>query len=577
MVRPAASTAPASGDYRNHHVVCGLNALGLRLVEHLHDLGQQVVVVLGDTTPANRAAVESLGIPVVEGRHDDAVALASAGVARAAAMAIVADDDIGNLRGALQAAKLSAAVRIVLRLFNEELGERIKTLFEDCVILSQSAIAAPFFLAAALGEVDGERIGLAGHALLVQRAGHEAEPAGSVLFPLANVHDGSAELFPEHPEVGGEVLVDLGQFEDAPSGRLPALPRRRRSLADRWWSATATLRQLVDIRVRIVVSVMVALLAAGTVYFGLAKGLSPITSLYFAVVTLSTVGYGDINLQNDPAHVKIVGIAFIMLGATVLAVFFAILTDTIIGVRLAQILGSVRGRLREHVVVCGLSNIGFRVAQRLAEQGVPVVAVERDDGGRHVGPARRMGIPVVIGDATLTETLHAAQVESARAVVAATDNDVVDLHVAVNARTLHPHVRVILRLFDHDLSTAVEQRFDIHISRSDAVIAAPVFATAMLGHELVTTVHVAGTAVAFAESEVIAGGMAVGRSVSELQGSGDLRVLAIQSGPGSEPDWDVPGSRVLAVGDRIAVVGRPELVQQLDVTQRGRSTDPDPD
>jgi Trk K+ transport system NAD-binding subunit len=341
------------------------------------------------------------------------------------------------------------------------------------------------------------------------------------------------------------------------------LTRNRRSLTDRWWSATATVRQLVDIRVRIVVSVMVAVLAAGTVYFSLAKGLSLITSLYFSIVTLSTVGYGDINLQNDPAHVKLVGVAFIMLGAAVLAVFFAILTDTIIGVRLAQILGSVRGRLRDHVVVCGLGNVGFRLAQRLAEQGVPVVAIERDDDGRHVAAARRMGIPVVIGDATLTETLHAAQIETAQAVVTATDSDVVDLQAAVNARALHPSVRIILRLFDHDLSTAVERRFDIHISRSTGVIAAPVFATAMLGHELVATVHVAGMAVAFAECEVAAGSPAAGRSVSELNGAGDVRVLAIQSGRGAGADWEVQGSRVLAVGDRVAVVGRPKVVQEL--------------
>ena len=45
----------------------------------------------------------------------------------------------------------------------------------------------------------------------------------------------------------------------------------------------------------------------GTIYFSIAKSLSLITSLYFTVVTLSTVGYGDINLQNDPAHVKLVG------------------------------------------------------------------------------------------------------------------------------------------------------------------------------------------------------------------------------------------------------------------------------
>jgi Trk K+ transport system NAD-binding subunit len=72
--------------------------------------------------------------------------------------------------------------------------------------------------------------------------------------------------------------------------------------------------------------------------------------------------------------------------------------------------------------------------------------------------------------------------------------------------------------------------------------------------------------VAFAECEVAAEGPAAGCSVSELQGSDDVRVLAIQSGLGAEADWDVQGSRVLAVGERIAVVGRPEVVQRLAAT-----------
>jgi Trk K+ transport system NAD-binding subunit len=261
--------------------------------------------------------------------------------------------------------------------------------------------------------------------------------------------------------------------------------------------------------------------------------------------------------------VKLVGVAFIMLGASVLAIFFAVLTDTIVGARLAQILGSVRGRMRNHVVVCGLGNMGFRLLGEFVEQGVQVVAIERDDDSRHVAAARRMGIPVVLGDATLTETLKAAQVEHARAVVTATDNDVADLQVAVNARAIDPEVRIILRLFDTELSTAVERRFNIHISRSTAVIAAPVFATEMLGHELVNTVHVGGEALVFAECDVVADGPTAGKLVSELHASGDFRVLAVQPRHGEPPHWRVAESRVLSVGERIAVVGRAAVVQKL--------------
>jgi Trk K+ transport system NAD-binding subunit len=207
--------------------------------------------------------------------------------------------------------------------------------------------------------------------------------------------------------------------------------------------------------------------------------------------------------------------------------------------------------------------MGFRLVGELIEQGVKVVAIERDDDSRHVAAARRMGIPVVLGDATLSETLKAAQVEYAQAVVTATDNDVADLQAAINARAIHPDLRIILRLFDNELSTAVEQRFNIHISRSSAVIAAPVFATEMLGHGLVDTVHVGGEAVAFGECEVVADGPAAGKQVSELQATGELRVLAVQTRPSEPPEWRVAESRVLSVGERIAVVGRAAVVQEL--------------
>ena len=97
-------------------------------------------------------------------------------------------------------AKRGDSLRIVLRLFSEDLGERIKDLFEYCVILSQSAIAASFFAAAALGEFDGERIAIAGRALLVERTRPDTDQNRPVLMALANIRSGKAELFPAQAE-----------------------------------------------------------------------------------------------------------------------------------------------------------------------------------------------------------------------------------------------------------------------------------------------------------------------------------------------------------------------------------------
>src|SRR5205807_9959098 len=105
---------------------------------------------------------------------------------------------------------------------------------------------------------------LAGRALLVRRTKTDVEPPRDALLALANIRDGDAELFPERAEPGGEVLVDLGPFEDATSGRLELPSHRRRSMKDRWWSATATLRQLIDVRLRLVVLAMISVLIGGT-------------------------------------------------------------------------------------------------------------------------------------------------------------------------------------------------------------------------------------------------------------------------------------------------------------------------
>ena len=543
-----------------HHVVCGLNGLGLRLAETLHHAGVEVVVVAGKSAKSHYAAIKALGISVIDGFHDDEEALLEAGVNNAASVAFVADDDIGNLRGALIAGKQNPGMNIVLRLFNEDLGERLHSLFDNCTILSQSAVAAPFFAAAALGEIDGDRVAVAGRALLVQRVEKDwdsEDSMGEMLLPLTEIRDGTTRLFPSLPSHGGSVLVDLGPFDDVQVQE--NTKRRRKNLRTRVKAAFILIRQLVDRRLRLVLLAMVTALGCATTFFTITKGLNPLDALYFSVVTLSTVGYGDINLMNDPPHVKVVGIIFIIVGAAITAVLFAVLTDILIGARLARVLGGIRGRMGDHVIVCGMGNVGIRVAQHLAERDIPVVAVERDEDSRHLGTLRSMGVPVVFGDATLPETLTAAQIERARSLVAATDDDVADLLTAVTARSLHPDLRIILRLFDHDLSTAIERRFNIHISRSSAAISAPVFAAAMLANQAIATVNASGQTIVFAEATLA---KIQPTTLEALYNTADLRVIAVVDHHGATK-WMPAKQTAVEEGDRVVVVGRPADVSSF--------------
>ena len=156
------------------------------------------------------------------------------------------------------------------------------------------------------------------------------------------------------------------------------------------------------------------------------------------------------------------------------------IVDALIGARLAGILGGVRGK-RHHVVVCGLGRVGTAVAVRLQSRGVPVVAIERRGDAPGVLRARQLKIPVVVAAATNASAQEIAGIGRADAVLAVTDDEAVNLEIALVAKDANPSVRVVARVFDHDLASRVERRLQLGATRSVSMLAAPAFAAAALG------------------------------------------------------------------------------------------------
>ena len=110
-----------------------------------------------------------------------------------------------------------------------------------------------------------------------------------------------------------------------------------------------------------------------------------------------------------------------------------------------------------------------------------VVAVEVSDEGRFVSPTRAAGIPVFTGDARHREVLEELRLDTARALVAATSDDLVNLSTALNARAMRPDLRVVVRLFDPEFAMRVQHGFGIRFTRSVSHLAAPAFAAAAIG------------------------------------------------------------------------------------------------
>ena len=201
---------PRRADRRGDHlIVCGDGPLAYRITEELTSrYGERVTVILPSRQRDHGPRLAALpGVRVLEHPELSTEAFADAGVASARALAIVWQDDVGNLHAGLRAQELNSGLRLVLAVFNRSLGEHIRLLFPDCTVLSGTAMSAPSFVAAALGETAPSHIRVQRRTLYVAKQG-DVEPSHVIcgLATPADEHE-SPRLLPPGTEGADLVLA----------------------------------------------------------------------------------------------------------------------------------------------------------------------------------------------------------------------------------------------------------------------------------------------------------------------------------------------------------------------------------
>ena len=226
-----------------------------------------------------------------------------------------------------------------------------------------------------------------------------------------------------------------------------------------------------DRLLRTLVGVFALVIAAATTYFHFADQLSWLDAFYFVVVTVATVGYGDVNLLHSSTVSKWVGIALILASTVFIWMIFSLTVDRIIKTRVQMALGRRRHTQRGHVILCGLGRLGSLVGERLLERGERVLIVEQNEDSLALDHLRAMGADVYIGDARSPRVLHDAGVTRAKALYSLIANDFVNLEIGLNARSFDPKLRLVLRIFDESMSRRIREQLDIHLSFSMSAIA----------------------------------------------------------------------------------------------------------
>src|ERR1041384_46102 len=215
--------------------------------------------------------------------------------------------------------------------------------------------------------------------------------------------------------------------------------------------------------------------------------------------------------------------------------------------------------LKEHVIVCGAGRVGFRVFEQLHKLDVPMVMIEKDEAKPFLAEIRAAGVPVLIDDVRAAGTLERANVAKARSIVCATDDDLANLNVALDARKLRAGIRVVMRRFDDALVEKPRSSFEAQ-AFSTSALAAPALAMAALDPAIKNSFEVGGRLMVIAELTVA--GDVCGRSVAQLRDESGVLVIHTVRRSG-EKLFDPAGPCCFDAGDVVTVQATLQAYQGL--------------
>jgi Trk K+ transport system NAD-binding subunit len=217
--------------------------------------------------------------------------------------------------------------------------------------------------------------------------------------------------------------------------------------------------------------------------------------------------------------------------------------------------------MNNHVVLFGLGKVGFRILQQLVALEELVVVIEKDPHCPNFAYAEKHGVPVRIGNGREEGILDQVNVENAKSLICATDDDLANLELAMDARKVKAGLRVVLRMYDQELAEKIKDTMGIELAFSTAMLSAPTFATASADRAILNSFYVDDRLLVIARIEVKEGSTLVGTTVGELIRTHQLVVVSYKRGGGTifHPPTDV----AIETSDVLTLECEPQTLKRL--------------
>ena len=334
----------------------------------------------------------------------------------------------------------------------------------------------------------------------------------------------------------------------------------RRATRPRWWQLQATIRIVAAAlrKVRWALLTLSVVLIGGTLLFWLTGAYaSPLRAFLYALnlVTLQA-GPGDLP---EPWLFQLASGAILLGGVIALAGGAARVVQLISDPREREV--AIASTFRDHIIMCGIGRVGYRVVNELLAFGEAVVGVNQREDEEWLEQLRRSGVALIIGDARRKQTLIEAGVERASAIVACTSDELTNHDIALDARELSPGIKVVLRMFDAKLAQNVSKGFNIKTVFSVSALAAPAFAAAATRAQVDYSFKLEGQLLNVSTVTFQPGSPFIGKTLEQIED--ELQCIIIGKWSADGVQMKPERNRIVQAGERYYVLGDLKAIRAL--------------
>jgi voltage-gated potassium channel len=321
--------------------------------------------------------------------------------------------------------------------------------------------------------------------------------------------------------------------------------------------------------------VLLGITAGGTAgFWTLGAGhWSFVDCLYMTVMTVTTVGYGEVlpGFSTMP-YARLFSTGLMIVGVTAVAYSATLVASVILEGELYRALGIRKmtkklAQLSDHHIVCGAGSTGFHVLHELVARGEAVCVIDASDERIERLQAAFPEVPVIRGDATEDDVLAQAGIQRAKGVFAALSQDKDNLFVVISARQTNPKARIVARAIE---LKAVQK---LRVAGADAVVSPNYLGGRRMASEMMRPEVVAFMDVVLMEHDrefdieevrIPVGSAFAGRTLADarVRQVADVNVLAVGDANGAYR-YNPPPDTVLPDGGRVMVFGSAEAVDKL--------------